>query len=691
MNDERRDERQRMRELVSQVQYHNYRYHVLNDPVISDYQYDQLFRELQALEAAHPDWVLPESPTRRVGGEALEGFEKVRHPRPILSLASVVDAEGVRAWLERIAKLLPEGMAATDLAFTVEPKFDGLTVVLHYQDGLLVQGATRGDGEVGEDITANLRTIHGVPLRVPLAKDGPPAPTRLVVRGEAYMPLDRFATFNRQLDEAGEKTFANPRNAAAGSLRQLDPRITARRPLAVYCYAIVNAEGISFKTQWESLQYLKMLGFPVTDQIARLETIDLVIDYCRQWMTKRDTLNYEVDGIVIKIDDLDVQQALGVVGKDPRGALAFKFPAREATTRLLDVAINVGRTGILAPAAVLEPVELGGITVQNATLHNFEDIERKDIRIGDMVHIKRAGDVIPYVIGPIVDLRTGNERPIELPTRCPSCGEPVSKVEGEVAIYCHNPACPAQSVRRIEYWVSRSAMDVAGLGTRIVQQLVDAGLVRDVADLYALTVEQLLLLEGFAEKKARNLVEAIAASRAQSFSRVLAALGIQGVGGTIAELLITHFPSIDALGGATEEEIDAIHGMGEHTARSIAQWFADERNRALIDRLRKAGLQMEAQPPARELASEQPLAGKTFVITGTLPTLSRDEATALIQRYGGKVTGAVSGSTDYLLAGEKAGSKLSKAQQLSVPVIDEAELRQMIGSPNAGVPNIDEE
>ncbi len=678
MSDTNRDERQRMRELVSQIQFHNYRYHVLNDPVISDYQYDQLFRKLQALEAAHPDWVQPDSPTRRVGGEALEGFEKVQHARPILSLASVVNAAGVRAWFERIVKLLPAQISVNDLAFTVEPKFDGLTVVLEYENGLLLRGATRGDGEVGEDITANLRTIPGVPLRIPVDEEGLSAPARLVVRGEAYMPLDRFAAFNRQLDEAGEKTFANPRNAAAGSLRQLDPRITARRPLAVYCYAIIDAEGVSFRCQWESLCYLRTMGFPVSGESTCLHTIDRVIEYCQQWMSKRDTLNYEVDGIVIKIDDLGVQQALGVVGKDPRGALAFKFPAREATTRLLNVAINVGRTGILAPAAVLEPVELSGITVQNATLHNFEDIERKDIRIGDTVLIKRAGDVIPYVIGPIADLRTGSEQPIARPTHCPSCGEPVFKIEGEVAIYCQNPGCPAQVVRRIEYWVSRSAMDIAGLGTRIVQQLVDAGLVRDVADLYALTVDQLRPLEGFAEKKARNLVEAIAASRAQPFARVLAALGIQGVGGTIAELLLAHFPSIDALGKAAEEEIEAIHGMGEHTAQSIVQWFANERNQALVARLTKAGLQMEAQSWAGDVLGDLPLAGKTFVITGTLPTLGRDEATALIQRYGGKVTGAVSGSTDYLLAGEKAGSKLFKAQQLGVPVIDEAALRQLL-------------
>ncbi|MBN1579503.1 MAG: NAD-dependent DNA ligase LigA [Anaerolineae bacterium] len=681
------DERQRMLDLIEQIRYHNYRYHVLDDPVIGDRQYDALLRELQEIEAAHPDWVLPDSPARRVGGTPLEGFEKVRHPRPILSLANAFNGDEVRAWVERIAKLLPEGMTTEDLAFTVEPKFDGLTVVLDYEDGLLVRGATRGDGEVGEDIISNLRTIPSIPLRIPVARGGPPAPARLVVRGEAYMPLDKFEVFNARLAEEeaagvkGAKPFANPRNAAAGSLRQLDPRLTAQRPLDVFCYAVVDAEGVSFETQWGSLNYLKAMGFHVSGEIDHFEDIEDVIRYCEQWMEKRNTLNYEVDGVVIKVDDLAMQDLLGVVGKDPRGAIALKFPAREATTRLLDVVINVGRTGTLAPAAVLEAVEVGGITVQNATLHNFEDIARKDIRIGDMVRIKRAGDVIPYVIGPIVDLRDGSETVVSLPTHCPSCGETVAKVEDEVAVYCLNPMCPAQLVRRVEYWVSRGTMDIVGLGTRIVEQLVNEKLVGDVADLYALTVEQLLPLEGFAQKKAQNLVDAIQNSKAQPFSRVLAALGIQGVGVTVAQLLVDTFPSVDALALASTEEIEAIHGMGEHTARSIVQWFGNERNRQLVGKLKAAGLRLAVERAAEDESNETvalPLEGKLFVITGTLPTLSRDEATALIQAHGGKVTGSVSGKTDYLLCGEKAGSKLTKAQQLGVLVIDEASLRKMI-------------
>ncbi len=670
------DERRRMQELIEQIRYHNYRYYVLNDPVISDHEYDLLMRELQAIEAAHPDWVQPDSPTRRVGGEPAAGFVKVRHPRPILSLANAFDADEVRAWVERIARLLPPGTEVDDLAFTVEPKFDGLTVVLHYEGGLFTRGATRGDGKVGEDITANLRTIRALPLRIPVPGNAPPAPPLLVVRGEAYMPLDEFARFNRLLEESGERPFANPRNAAAGSLRQLDPRITARRPLALFCYAVVEATGVELHTQWEVLEYLRSMGFPVSDQVARFDNIEDAIRYCEEWVARRDELNYEVDGMVIKIDDLAVQEALGVVGKDPRGAIAFKFPAREATTRLLDVTIGVGRTGVLTPTAVLEPVSLGGVTVKHATLHNFDYIASKDIRIGDVVRIKRAGDVIPYVIGPILDLRTGDEKPISPPLNCPSCGAPVTRDEEGVALYCDNPTCPAQLVRRVEYWASQSAMDIAGLGERIVEQLVGEGLVSDVADLYTLTVDDLLPLEGFGEKKARNLVEAIQESRSRPLYRVLAGLGIRGVGITIAQLLVEHFPSLDTLAKASPAEIEAVPGIGPHTARNIVNWFANERNRALVEKLRRAGVRVVEEKARR---TELPLAGKTFVITGTLPTLSRKEAQELIKRHGGKVTGSVSRKTDFLVCGERPGAKLRKAQELGIAVIDEATLRSMIG------------
>ena len=673
------DERARMRELIEAIRYHNYRYYVLADPVVSDREYDLLLRELQTIEAAHPDWVTTDSPTQRVGSAALEGFTKVQHPRPILSLANAFDGDEIRAWLERIARLLPENQSVGDLSFTVEPKFDGLTVVLHYENGLFVRGATRGDGEIGEDITANLRTIPSIPLRIPVAPDAPAAPARLVVRGEAYMPLDQFERFNRAQEEHGEKSFANPRNAAAGSLRQLDPRATARRPLSVFCYAVVDVDGVTLASQWQSLQHLQQMGFPVSDQIAHLGDIEDVIAYCEEWMSRRDTLNYEVDGAVIKVDDLPTQAALGVVGKDPRGAIAFKFPAREATTRLLGVTINVGRTGTLAPTAVLEPVEIGGITVQHATLHNFEDIARKDIHIGDVLRIKRAGDVIPYVIGPILDLRDDSTRPIELPLVCPSCGSPVTKEEEEVAVYCDNPACPAQLVRRIEYWVSRGAMDIVGLGTRIVEQLVDRGVVHDVADLYAIAPEDLIPLEGFAEKKARNTVQAILDSKTQPFHRVLTGLGIQGVGVAVAQLLVEHLPSFEVISTAPEEKIEAIPGLGPHTAQNITRWFASDRNQRLVHKLQAAGVRVAAERPPAAPDTSQLLEGTTFVITGTLPTLGRDEAKELIQQHGGKVTGSVSNKTDYLLCGEKAGSKLTKAQRLNVPVIDELALYSMIG------------
>jgi len=667
--------------LVAQIRYHNYRYYVLNDPLVSDHEYDLLLRELEAIEAAHPEWVQPDSPTQRVGATPLEGFARVEHPRPILSLANAFDAAEVCAWFERVARLLPEGQSPEGLAFTVEPKFDGLTVVLDYEEGLLVRGATRGDGEVGEEITANLRTIPSIPLRIPTAPDGPPPPARLVVRGEAYFPLDRFSELNRSLEEAGERPFANPRNAASGSLRQLDPRVTAQRPLDVFCYAIVDAVGVSVETQWGALTYLRQMGFPVSHEIERFEQLDQVIAYCEAWMDKRDTLNYEADGVVIKIDNLATQEALGVVGKDPRGALAYKFPAREATTRLLGVTVNVGRTGTLVPSAELEPVEVGGVTVQHATLHNFDDVARKDIRIGDVVRIKRAGDVIPYVIGPIIDLRTGTERSIELPTHCPSCGEAVTRAEDEVAVYCDNPACPAQLVRRVEYWVSRPAMDIQGLGTRIVEQLVAEGLVHDVADLYALAPEDLVSLEGFAETRAKNVVQAVQASKAQPLDRVLAGLGIRGVGVTVAGLLVEVYPSLADLAAASPDEITSIPGIGPRIAESIEQWFANPRNRQLIGELEAAGVRTAAELTASEGPPKaRPLAGNTFVITGTLPSLSRGEATALIEAHGGKVAGSVSGNTGYLLCGEKPGSKLRRAEQLGVPVIDEQALRRLIGA-----------
>ena len=666
----------RVEALRREINYHNYRYYVLNSPVITDAEYDALMQELRELEAAYPELVTPDSPTQRVGAEPAEGFVRVRHPAPILSLDNAFSGDDLRAWVERIRKLLPPD---TPLDFVVEPKFDGLTVVLTYEDGLFVQGATRGDGEVGEEITANLRTVRSLPLRIPVAEDRElpyPLPHRLVVRGEALMFIEDFRRFNREQEEKGEKTFANPRNAAAGSLRQLDPRITASRPLRLYCYAIVDADGPTPPTQWETLAYLRTLGFPVTEHIARFDTIEEVIAYCEAWIEKRDTLPFEADGMVVKVNDLRVAAQLGVVGKAPRGAIAFKFPAREATTKVLDIRVNVGRTGVLTPYAVLEPVRIGGVTVRKATLHNFEDLARKDVRIGDTVILKRAGDVIPYIVGPIKDLRDGDEVPYAPPDRCPSCGEPVFRPPDEVAVYCINAACPAQLVRRIAYFASRGAMEIETLGEKTAALLVERGLVRDVADLYFLTKEDLLSLEGFADKKAENLLAAIEASKDRPLERLLTGLGIRYVGGVVAEILARHYGSIEALAQASQEELEQIEGVGPRIAQAVVQWFQRPRHREIIEKLRRAGVRLTAERPVEE--GPKPLEGLTFVITGTL-SRPRGEIAALIEQHGGRVTGSVSRRTSYLIVGESpGGTKYRRAQELGVPMIGEAELMAML-------------
>jgi len=667
--------RERIEELRRLIHYHNYRYYVLNEPEISDAEYDALMRELRRLEEEHPELITPDSPTQRVGAKPLEKFEKVRHPKPMLSLQDAFNDEEMWAWLERIRKILPAGVKLEDLEFTVEPKVDGLTVVLTYENGIYVKGATRGNGVEGEDVTQNLKTIRGVPLRIPISPDGPP-PRRLVVRGEAFMPIDKFEEFNRRQAEMGQKTFANPRNAAAGSIRQLDPRITASRPLSLFTYAVVDIEGETISTQWEALQFLRRMGFPVNPDSRLFSKFEDVLDYCHQWMKKRYDLNYEADGMVVKINDLAIQEALGVVGNAPRGAIAYKFPGREATTKLLDIGVNVGRTGMLAPYAILEPVEVGGVTVERAALHNEEDIHRKDIRIGDTVLVRRAGEVIPYVVGPVKALRTGEERIFHMPKKCPACGEPVVKPEGEVAHYCVNAACPAQLVRRLEYFVSRGAMDIEGMGSKIAEQLVREGLIKDVADVYYLRAEDLLKLEGFAEKKVNNLLTAIEASKERPFWRVLTALGIRYVGSIVAQTLAQHYPSIDKLMEATAEELMAIEGIGPRIAYSVVDFFSRERHRRLIEKLRKAGVRL-----AEEVVEEvgpQPLAGKTFVITGTL-SVPREEVKALIERYGGRVTDSVSRNTDYLVVGQAPGmTKYQKALKLGIPMISEEELRRLI-------------
>lgn len=669
--------RQRYEELKAQIHYHNYRYHVLDAPVISDAEFDRLMAELRQIEAEHPEWVTPDSPTQRAGAPPLDKFEKVRHPAPILSLANAFNAEEVRAWFERIRKL-DERVEHT--AFVVEPKIDGLSVVLHYRDGLFVQGATRGDGEIGEDITPNLRTVRALPLRIPVpVESNHPVPRQVVVRGEAFITIKDFEALNRRLEEAGERTYLNPRNTAAGSLRQLDPQITASRPITLLVYQIVAWEDEQLAppaTQWETLELLRSWGFPVTEIARRCQTLEEAIAYAESWIEKRESLPFEADGMVIKIDDLQLAADLGFVGKDPRGAIAFKFPAREVTTRLLEIRVNVGRTGVLTPYAVLEPVEIGGVIVERATLHNFDYIAEKDIRPGDRVLVKRAGDVIPYIIGPVVEARRGDEKPYTPPQNCPVCGQPVEHFEGEVAWYCVNAACPAQLVRNLEHFVSRNAMDIAGLGIRIVEQLVEAGLVQDVADLYTLRKEDLLRLEGFAEKKAQNLLDAIQASKSRPLARLINALGIRGVGEVTAAELARRYTDLDALSKATLEDLMQIEGIGPNIAQAILDWFARPGNRRVLEKLKAAGVWPRAETPTQAAAA--PLAGLTFVITGTLSGFSREEAKAFIEAHGGKVTDSVSRNTNYLVVGENPGSKLQKALQLGIPLLDEAGLRRLI-------------
>lgn len=663
---------ERLSVLREQINFHLYRYHVLDAPVITDGEYDALYGELVGLEAAHPDLITPDSPTQRAGAEPLSHFEKVRHPAPILSLANAHNVADLVAWRTRTGRLLADDVV---LSYVVEPKIDGLSIVLTYREGVFVQGATRGNGQVGEDVTPNLRTLLALPQRIPVDPAcGAVVPPYVVVRGEVFFPLDSWERFNGDLAEAGERTYMNPRNAASGSLRQLDSRITAGRPLTVFCYDFVAWEGGDVPDlQWERLALLAEWGFPLppAGHITHCPDLDCIADLYDGWVTKRSQINYEIDGLVVKINDKRLADSLGFAGKDPRGAIAMKFPATEKTTRLLDVEVNVGRTGVLAPSASLEAVEIGGVVVRNATLHNYEEIARKDIRIGDRVIVKRAGDVIPYIVGPVTDLRDGSERVVAVPEVCPVCGVAVVSVADEVAVYCDNLACPEQLVRRVEYFVSRGAMDIDSFGAQTGALLIEQGLVGDVADIYYLKGEDLLALEGFKERKVENLLAGVAASKGVPAGRLLTGLGIRFVGTTVANLLLSETGGIDELGRTSQADLEAIDGIGPQTALSVVAWFADERNRRLLAKLREAGLPFVVE---KQEAQTDKLAGLTFVVTGTLPTLSRKGAKELIEAQGGKVTGSVSGKTDYLLAGEKAGSKLAKAQGLGVVVLDEAGL-----------------
>ncbi len=666
-----------LRKLLAQ---YNHQYFVLGQPVVADAEYDRLFDELDAIEKAFPDLITPDSPTQRVGSDLDERLPKVTHPAPTLSLSKAYTEDEIRAWRARIDKVLD---TSAKLSFTVEPKFDGLSVVLHYHDGLYTLGATRGDGYTGDDVTPNVRTIRTVPARIPVVEGAVSVPARLVVRGEVVIHRDDFKAFQERMraEEPGEMRYINARNTASGALKQLDPKITASRPLTLYAFGVVDSSDtageIIPRSQYETLTYLRALGFRVSDDIQRFDDMDALIAYVKDFESRRHSLPYEIDGLVIKVDDLPTYTALGIVGKNPRGAIAYKFPPEEVTTKLLAVTVNVGRTGVLVPSAELEPVFVSGATIRQATLNNFDDVARKDVRIGDRVLIKRAGEVIPFVIGPVIAARDGSEIPITPPEKCPFCGAPTVRGEGEVALYCSNPDCPERRARQIEYFVGRGQMDIEGLAVKGVRAMIAAGLVRDEADLFTLKAEQLATLEGYGELKIKNLLASLEAAKAQPLERVIVSLGIPGVGSVVARTLVKHFGSIDALMAATPEQIDSISGLGPAAAATVTAWFADPRNRDRVQRLRAAGVRMAAESAVA--ARSEVLAGLTFVLTGTLPTMTRDEAAALIEAHGGKVTGSVSKKTSYVVAGEAAGSKLEKAVSLGIPVLDEDGLRRLIG------------
>ncbi len=673
--------RKRIEALRRAIEYHNYLYYVLNQPEIPDSVYDAMFRELLELEEKYPQFRSPDSPTQRVGGRPQEEFPRVRHPVPMLSLANAFNEDELRAWYDRLLKLVPPGVK---LAFVVEPKIDGLTVVLHYRDGVFVQGATRGDGYEGEDVTPNLRTVKQLPLRIPVprAEDGRlpdvPVPSYLVVRGEAYVRRADFEAFNEEQRRKGGRTFANPRNFAAGSVRQLDPFVTAQRPVRLWVYHLVLAEGLPqpFTSHWEALHYLKELGFPVNPLNRRFDSFDEVVQYCLSFAQNPPDLEYDIDGLVIKLDNMDLWDTLGFVGKDPRWAIAFKFGGEEAVTRLLDIIVQVGRTGVLTPVAVLEPVRVSGVVVSRATLHNEDYIREKDIRIGDYVVVQRAGEVIPQVLRPLPELRTGDEKIWHMPKHCPVCGAEVIRPPGEVAYYCTNSSCPAQLVRSIQWYASRAAMDIEGLGIKVAEQLVEEGLVKDLADIYYLKPEDLLKLEGWKEKRVQNLLNALEESKTRPLWRLITGLGIKFVGQVTAQVLASHFRSIDALAQATEEDLLQIEGIGPKIAQSIVTWFRQEQNRKVLEKLRRAGVRMAEEP--EEEAEAKPLSGLTFVITGALSSMSREEAKTFIESLGGRVTNSVSRKTDYLIVGENPGSKLQRAQALGVPTLTEEEFFQLV-------------
>jgi DNA ligase (NAD+) len=665
---------QRAGELRRQLQYHNRRYYLLDDPEIGDDAYDELLNELRALEAENPELRTPDSPTQRVGAPPLDRFEQVAHVEQMLSLGNARNEEEMRGWETRLANYLKRlDISAAEFSYTTEPKIDGLAITLTYEDGVLVRGATRGDGRIGEDVTQNLRTIGSIPLRI---ED---APELIEVRGEIYLPIAAFKALNERRAEAGEPTFANPRNSAAGSIRQLDPALAAERPLSNWIYGIGAVRGIDLATHMDEVEWLGERGFKVNPDTDHHAGVEEVVARCHWWEERRETLDYEIDGVVVKIDERALWRELGVVGREPRWAIAWKFPPTTATTKMTKVVWNVGRTGHLVPFAMLEPVHVGGVTVSTATLHNEEDLARKDVRKGDQVVVMRAGDVIPQVVSPKLPRENKSAPKPKPPKLCPACKTPTVKPEGAVFTICPNRSgCPGQSFQHVKHFVSKGAMDIDGLGEKQALRFLEEGLIEDVADIYELDEETLVGLDRFAEISARNLVAAIDGSRQRPFKRVLYALGLPGVGYVTAEALADDFGSIDALHEADPERIEEVEGVGPIMAVQIAESLADELTWALVEKLRDKGLRLEADPSERR-ASGGPLESKTLVLTGTLPELTREEAAALIKDAGGKVVNSVSKKTDYVVAGESPGSKLAKAESLGTEVLDEAGLLALVG------------
>lgn len=665
--------KKRMEELRKAIHYHNYRYYVLDSPEISDAQYDALFRELEELERAYPEWITPDSPTQRIGAPPLEKFATVEHAHPMLSLANAFTDDEAREFDERVRRFLQRDKP---IEYVVEPKMDGVAVELVYIEGVLRTGATRGDGIRGEDVTQNIRTIKTIPLRLldPEA-GGSPVPQRVDVRGEVFMSIKDFERLNEKRRESGEPIFANPRNAAAGSLRQLDSSITAQRPLDMFAYGVGELQGVEFDTHWEVLQALKGWGLKVNPLVKVCFGIEEAIDRYHELLEIRHTLPYEADGAVLKVNSLALQRALGEVSRSPRWAIAFKFPSRQETTVVKDIQVQVGRTGTLTPVAILEPVRVGGVQVSRATLHNQDEVERKDVRIGDTVWVQRAGEVIPEIVGVVLEKRPPDAKPFRMPEKCPVCGARVERLEGEAAHRCMGISCPAKLKESILHFASKRAMDIDGLGEKLVDQLVDRGLVKTLDDIYRLTKEQLCSLERMAEKSASNLLEAIERSKEVPLERFYNALGIRHVGEHLARVLAKEYPDPRLLMGATEEELTAIRDVGPKVAQAISSFFKEPENRRVVEELLKLGV----KPVPPQATRPSPLQGKTVVFTGALSSMTRQEAQELVQRLGGRAASSVSSRTDMVVAGPGAGSKLQEAKRLGIPILTEEEFLALIG------------